>query len=179
MKHPGVRSLALGACLCSLYIGYELARACTISLFTKQKTNGLGGAVLALGGCLLSLGSLAVYGRGVQLLGAAWTLFTSACVCSVVFVLCAVGLMWSPEGDEAGALFRTLVSCTFAFREVYVSVMGTQIWALLSVELKARGPEMSRRWFCIIQVRNCVGIFRLYQCPCSVVGNTVAHVMLH
>lgn len=146
MKHP--RSLALGLCLCVLYIGYELARACSLALFTARAA-GLTGAYTSCGGFLLSIATLALYGRGVEVMGASWTLLISAGGCSVMFLTFAVAL--SGRGGE-DAISWTLVAGLFVFREAYVTLLGTQIWALLSSELKERGPETSRRWFCLIQV---------------------------
>lgn len=159
VKNPGVRSLALGLCLCLLYVGYELARACTISLFTARAA-GLNGVAVAIAGFLFSIASLALYGRGVEVVGASWTLFVSASVCCFVFVLGTVGLfIFGEETVHDGAdgadrrVLGALVLGMFAFREAYVTVVGTQIWALLSADLKGKGKDVSRCWFCIIQVR--------------------------
>lgn len=148
MKHPGVRSLALGLCLCVLYAGYELARACSLALFAAHAA-GLSGACTACGGFLLSIATLALYGRGVEVMGASWTLLISAGGCSAIFLAFAIAL--SAHGSES-AISWTVVAGLFAFREAYVTLLGTQIWALLSSELKERGPEASRSWFCLIQV---------------------------
>lgn len=146
--HPGAPSLALGGCLCLLYLGYEYARGATISLFTRQTDDGLLGASTALNGFILSAFSLAVYGRGIEVLGPMATLVVSAVVCAGVFVLCALGLRLSDGSYWAAAV----VSCTFAFRESYVTLISAQIYSLLGAELKRRGKKTSRRWFCIIQV---------------------------
>lgn len=146
--HPGAQSLALGGCLCLLYLGYEYARCATISLFTRQTDGGLLGAATALNGFILSAFSLAVYGRGVEVLGSMTTLVVSALVCAGMFVLCALGLRLSDGSCWAAAV----VSCTFAFRESYVTLISAQIYSLLGAELKRREKKTSRRWFCIIQV---------------------------
>lgn len=152
MKHPGARSLALGMCLCVLYIGYELARACSLAMFARSSgggaTTGLNWACATCGSFLLSVATLAMYGRCVEVFGEGWTLLLSAGGCSVVFLAFAVGL--SALGGGGCAL---LVAGLFAFRESYVTLVGTQVWALLGRELKQRGPQTSRRWFCLFQVR--------------------------
>lgn len=150
MKHPGSRSLSLGFCLCLLYIGYELARASSLSLFSSRAA-GISGAYTACGGFFLSVATLALYGRGIEVLGSKWTLLLSAGLCSVIFLSFAAGL--SADDDSAGTASWPLVVGLFAFREAYVTLVGTQIWALLSAELKERGHEATRNWFCLIQVR--------------------------
>lgn len=156
MPHPGVRSLALGSCLCVLYVGYELARACSLALYASRQA-GWSGVFIACGGFALSLASLALYGRGVELVGGVWTLVISAGLCSVVFVACAVGL-WALPDD--GVAWWIVVGVLFAVREAYVTLVGTQVWALLSAELKEKGAQISRRWFCIFQVDSkCVFLF--------------------
>lgn len=148
MKHPGARSLALGTCLCLLYIGYELARACSLAMFARSgAADGLNWACTTCGSFLLSVVTLAVYGRCVEVFGEGWTLLLSAGGCSVVFLAFAAGLS-ACDGDSV-----VLVAGLFAFRESYVTLVGTQVWALLSAELKHKGPETSRRWFCLFQVR--------------------------
>lgn len=166
MRNPGACYLALGLCLCLLYIGYELARACSLALFASRAA-GLSGAYTACAGFLLSVATLALYGRGVELLGAKWTLLLSAGGCSAMFLAFAVGL----SAYESDATSWTLVAGLFAFREAYVTLIGTQIWALLSAELKERGPEMSRSWFCLIQVCQCKALFGW--CVCFVGADAV------
>lgn len=147
MKHPGFRALALGWCLCLLYVGYELARACSLALFASRAA-GVNGAYTALSGFLLSIATLAMYGRGVELLGAKDTLLLSAGGCCALFLVFA-GLLSAYESD---AIPWSFVASLFALRECYVSLVGTQVWALLGAELKKKGTEISRSWFCIIQV---------------------------
>ena len=148
MKHPGARSLALGMCLCLLYVGYELARACSLAMFARSgAADGLNWAYTTCGSFLLSVATLAVYGRCVEVFGEGWTLLLSAGGCSVVFLAFAAGLS-ACEGDSV-----VLVAGLFAFRESYVTLIGTQVWALLSAELKHKGPKTSRCWFCLFQVR--------------------------
>lgn len=103
---------------------------------------------MACAGFVMSLATLALYGRGLELLGAKLTLTLSAAGCSVLFFSLAAGL----SAYESGAVSWTLVGALFVFRETYVTLIGTQVWALLSAELKQRGPETSRIWFCLIQV---------------------------
>ena len=148
MKHPGFRALALGSCLCLLYVGYELARACSLALFASR-ASGVNGAYTASGGFLLSIVTLAMYGRGVELLGAKCTLLLSTAGCCAFFLVFA-GMLSAYESD---AIPWSFVASLFVLRECYGSLIGTQIWALLSAELKERGAETSRSWFCVIQVR--------------------------
>lgn len=147
MRHPGARALVLGLCLCSLYIGYEFARASSLVLFASRAA-GVNGAYTASGGFFLSIATLALYGRGVELMGAKRTLLVSAAGCCAVFL----GLAAALSAYEPDAIPWAFVACLFAFRETYVSLIGTQVWALVSAELKERGAETSRTWFCIIQV---------------------------
>lgn len=148
MNHPGARSLALGMCLCLLYVGYELARACSLAMFARSgAADGLNWAWTTCGSFLLSVATLAVYGRCVEMFGEGWTLLLSAGGCSAVFLAFAVGLSACDEDSVV------LVAGLFAFRESYVTLVGTQVWALLSAELKQKGPQTSRRWFCLFQVR--------------------------
>lgn len=149
MEYPGVQSLALGLCLCLLYTGYELARASSLALFARSAAaDGLSGAYTACGGFALSVLVFSLYGRGVEVLGERWTLFLSAGGSSVVFLAFATGL--SAYGTDA--IPSSLVAGLFACRESYVTLIGTQVWALLSSELKKKGPATSRSWFCLIQV---------------------------
>lgn len=147
MKHPGIHSLALGGCLCVLYSGYELARASSLALFNRNGAAGVGGAVSATLSFVLSIATLQLYGVGAEALGAKWTLLLSAGGCCAIFLAFAVACF------EMDTISPTLVAGLFAFRETYVALIATQVWGLLSSALKRRGPQESRRWFCIIQVR--------------------------
>lgn len=141
--------LALALCLSLLYVGYELARAATIALFSGGSA-GWSGVFAACGGFLLTFATLELYGRSVELLGPSLTLMLTSSACSAVLVLSAAGLSILPEG---GVTWWSLVASLYAFRETYVTLIGTQIWALLSGTLKGMGKKSSRRWICIIQVR--------------------------
>lgn len=153
MQHPGVHALALGLCLCSLYSGYELARASSLALFNSTDggagAQGVSGAFSATLSFVLSIASLGLYGRGAEVLGAKWTLLLSAGGC------CATFLGFAFVSSEVNTSLA-VVSGLFAFRETYVALIGTQVWGLLSSALKERGPRESRRWFCIIQVCVCM-----------------------
>ncbi|CAM9998195.1 unnamed protein product, partial [Ectocarpus sp. 6 AP-2014] len=149
MRHPGGHSLALGWCLCLLYSGYELARASSLALFNKSDA-GLSGALTSAVSFVLSVAMLGVYGVGAEALGGKWTLVVSAGGCCVVFLAFAFACF----GD---AVFgRTVVCGLYAFREMYVALIATQVWGLLSAALKQRGERESRRWFCIIQGVSCI-----------------------
>lgn len=146
MRHPGGHSLALGWCLCLLYSGYELARASSLALFNKDDA-GLSGALTSAVSFVLSVAMLGVYGVGAEVLGGKWTLVLSAGGCCLVFLAFAFACF----GDAVFS--RTVVCGLYAFREMYVALIATQVWGMLSSALKQRGERESRRWFCIIQVR--------------------------
>ncbi|CAN0298867.1 unnamed protein product, partial [Hapterophycus canaliculatus] len=145
MKHPGIHALALGGCLCLLYSGYELARASSLALFNRSGAAGVGGAVSATLSFVLSIATLQLYGVGAEAVGAKWTLLLSAGGCCGIFLAFAVACF------EMDTISPSVVAGLFAFRETYVALIGTQVWGLLSSTLKRRGPQESRRWFCIIQ----------------------------
>lgn len=143
MKH-----LALALCLSLLYLGYELARAASIALFAGGSA-GWSGVFAACGGFVLTFATLELYGRSVELLGPTFTLVLSSTMCSAVFVLCAAGLL---ALQEDSVTWWSLVASLYAFREAYVTLIGTQIWALLSTDLRDKGANKSKRWICVIQV---------------------------
>lgn len=143
MKH-----LALTLCLSLLYVGYELARAASIALFARGSA-GWSGVFAACGSFVLTFATLELYGRSIEILGEVLTLVVSSSACAAVFIICAAGLSVLREDSVT---WWAVVASLYAFREAYVNLIATQIWALLSSDLRAKSTSKLRYWFCVIQV---------------------------
>ncbi|CAM9817423.1 unnamed protein product, partial [Discosporangium mesarthrocarpum] len=147
----------IAAAMCIHFAGYELARAASITLFASKEI-GLGlypsalpfvtAAVLPV-----SIGALALYGRCVQAFGPRTTLQLSVAVSSMFFL--AVSAFLS-AGMSDTVMTRSVVAALYMFREIYVNLMGTQLWGLLNTALREQSAASARGRLCAIQGLSCV-----------------------
>ncbi|CAM9920368.1 unnamed protein product, partial [Choristocarpus tenellus] len=149
--------VCLAVALCTHYAGYELARAASITLFASRNY-GFGAYPSALPFTTVavlpvSIVVLALYVRCIKKLGPRSTLLLSSFLCALFFLAISIGLSVS---GEATMMTRVLVAALYIFREMYVSLLSTQVWGFLNRALYCKGLVKARMWLCTVQGYSCV-----------------------
>lgn len=133
------------------YLGYSLARAITLSLFTSASTGfpGSNFAFPLMNAFIspMSLLLLTLYGRVLDSYGPRGALKRSTLYCASAIILASLGLEISKQTgftilDIPATKFIT--APLFIFRESYVQLLTSQYWSYMASVLT---PDQSAKWF--------------------------------
>jgi len=154
------KSQALKACsvmtlgLCFHFLGYECARAASITLLAA-KDMGLGNEAIPL---TIALGSptsglvLYLYTKSIKKYGSKFTLRVS-------FIFCVAVLFWMAVygGRVRGLLGKIAIISFYAFREIYVSLLSSQQWAFIAGTLDKSTSSYIVSFSGVVSIASAVG----------------------
>eukprot|EP01033_Poteriospumella_lacustris_P005519 gene5518-3935_t len=140
--------------LCSTFIGYEYARAASITLLADEEI-GLGSEALPLTVAVGSPASalvLYLYTKSIKSLGTRMTLRFSNLACLIMFIAMGVSC-----GQLKGLSGKVIVVVFYALREIYVSLLSSQQWAFISTTLDKSTSSYLVSFSGIVSVASAVG----------------------
>ncbi|KAJ1425891.1 hypothetical protein B484DRAFT_397764 [Ochromonadaceae sp. CCMP2298] len=161
------RSYSLKACaamtlgLCFHFLGYECARAASITLLAA-KDSGLGNEAIPL---TIAVGSpasglvLYVYTKSIKKYGSKCTIRASFILCILVLLLMSMGGGKVPGGPHyyTRGAGKAAIICFYAFREIYVSLLSSQQWAFIAGTLDKSTSSYIVSFSGIVSIASAVG----------------------
>eukprot|EP01039_Chlorochromonas_danica_P007302 gene7302-8080_t len=140
--------------LCFTFVGYEYARAASITMLASKESD-LGSEALPLTVAIGSPASALIlywYTRSIKKHGAQVTLRRSFLICISIFLFMVLSC-----GGFHGLSGKMAVVCFYAFREIYVSLLSSQQWAFISTNLDKSTSNYLVSFTGVVSIASAIG----------------------
>lgn len=141
------------------FLGYEWSRAASISLLSGSGLDSSALPFTVAVGAPLSALTLYFYTRSIKVNGAKHTFRSSTAVCTSIFAAMIFLGSLSPKG----VYFQGAVVMFYAFREIYVTLLSTQLWSFIVSVLDKSTSSYIVSFGGIVSVASTLGGFSVEQ----------------
>jgi hypothetical protein len=148
--------------LCVHFIGYECARAASISLLSNKGAglDSVGIPLTVVVGFPVSALTLYLYTLSIRHYGAKFTYRVSNFVCCVILATMSIVI---PMELLGGNVRKALIISFYCFREIYVTLISTQQWSFIVSALNKSNSSLIVSIGGVVSVASTIGGFSVEQ----------------
>lgn len=157
MEDLKLSTYVMAAGLAVHFFGYELARAASISMISAADSSALSYTVAL--GIPASAFTLYLYTKSIKTNGTQHTFRMSNLGCIFIFaVVTLLGFL-----KLKGYYYRILIVSFYAFREIYCTLISTQLWAFIVSVLDKKSSSLIVTYSAIVSLTSTIGGFLVEQ----------------